>query len=300
MWSRISVFFLYNLLVKCQFDTYRLPNNTIPVKYDLWIRTEIDKEIFEFSGQVRINVKVLETTKNVVLHFRQINVTKVNLVDQKTLNFSFDIDKEFLIIDLPTAFTPGKIFILEISYNGILRDDLLGFHRISYIDSSNKTIWLAATNFEPINARHAFPCYDEPQIRVPISMAIEHDESYHAISNMPVISQTRLTQNQVITKFADTPPMQSYLLAFVISNLKYVESNDGRVQQRIYARPEAIDAGECEFMVTKVDDILRKFEDYYGIPYILPKLDHVALPSYKPSKIKFNLIKKNEILLNYY
>lgn len=265
-----------------------LPVNTIPVRYELWIKTDIDKGIFDFSGKVKIHVKVLEPTKLVIINYRQIQITEINFIQQNvttSVDYSFEQRKEFIFINLPKVVLRNETFIIEVSYTGSVREDSIGFYRQSYIDHENKTVWLASTYFEPTYARTTFPCYDEPKIRATFSLEIQHDESYHAVSNMPVVTRYPINDtNYVITKFADTPPMQTYLLAFVISNLKHVQSNDVNISQRIYARPSAIDNGELDMILNKLDEIRRIIEDYFDIPFPLPKLDHIALPIHKSGK----------------
>ena len=68
-------------LVTYKIPTYRLPNNSIPLRYDLWLKTEVDKEISDFSGRVKIHIKVLEPTQIITLHMRQIYIAKVDLLD---------------------------------------------------------------------------------------------------------------------------------------------------------------------------------------------------------------------------
>jgi aminopeptidase N len=274
-------------------NSFSLPVATMPTRYDLWLKTDVDKEIFEFSGRVRIYVKVLQPTKEVTIHQRQTKVTNVILIDPNDvakstkLKFSVNEEKEFLNIWLPNKVAKDQKLILELYFGGVLRDDFIGFHRLSYTDSGNQTVWIAATSFEPTNARHAFPCYDEPAIRAVINLEIQHDEAYHSISNMPVISRNRINgTSYVITKFQDTPPMQSYMLSFVVSNLKHIEINDAKVPQRIFARQSAIDNGELDYIAEHLVNILKTFEDYFGIPFPLPKLDHVLLPTYSSPAIE--------------
>ena len=49
---------------------YRLPNNSLPLHYDMHIETDIHEGSDKFKGKVKINVKILETTDVITMHFR--------------------------------------------------------------------------------------------------------------------------------------------------------------------------------------------------------------------------------------
>ena len=44
---------------------------------------------------------------------------------------------------------------------------------------------MIATKFEPTDARKAFPCFDEPQLKTTYEITIEHPTGYYALSNFP-------------------------------------------------------------------------------------------------------------------
>lgn len=266
---------------------YRLPNNSIPINYDLWLKTDVDKNIFEFDGHVKIHVRIIEATPTITLHIRQLTIDNIDIlatdgtVLQEKTSFAFFDEFEFLVIALPESMMPDDEVILDITYHGILREDGSGFYRAQYVEeNTQETVWFATTQFEMTDARHAMPCYDEPGIRATTKLAIQHGKRYDAISNMPVISRVEMEDDYVTTTFAETIKMQSYLLAFIISDFKFVSNNNAKTEQRVYAQPNLIDQGHGDYAIGVVDAVLRKMEEHYGIEYPLPKMDHAAITDY--------------------
>lgn len=288
---------------------YRLPNDSIPLRYDLWLKTDVDKENFAFTGRVKIHLKIIESTQTITLHHRKIIIDNIDLlnsdgvVNHAGLLFNSDHFYEFLKISLPYSMSPNEEMILDILYNGTLRDDSLGFYRASYF-TDTKQVYFATTQLEHTEARHAMPCYDEPQIRAPIGLKIQHDKSYNAISNMPIVSREPVDgTDYVVSKFQDTPSMQTYLLALIVSDFKFISNNDSSLEHRIFAKPASIDMGDADFAIEVVGPMLKKLEEHLGVPYPLPKMDHAAITDYVWGAMEnFGLITYQEryLLLNPY
>lgn len=168
---------------------YRLPNNTKPYSYDITIATNIDRNDFSFAGRVVINLHVLEPSYNITIHARQLDIKKIRLLTALGVVIhlnphAHDNVTDHLVIPTQVQLRIDTPYILIVEYSGVLRTDRLGFYRDTYINSKGETRWLAATNFEPVDARHAFPCYDEPALKATFTVHIKHGEAYHAISNM--------------------------------------------------------------------------------------------------------------------
>lgn len=186
---------------------YRLPNTTSPLRYDIHLTTHVhdhgSKNQFDFEGKVSVALRVLEpNVQNITLHRRQITVTHVKLTERSPTgsavivdddsSFSTDETYEFLTVLAPSPLKVGGEYVLEVQYHGELRSDNGGFYRSSYTDANGNTRWIATTQFESTDARHAFPCYDESGIRAPIGLKLTHGNTYHAIANMPIKSQVPL------------------------------------------------------------------------------------------------------------
>lgn len=271
-------------------QSYRLPNHTIPEHYDVDIFTKVHLKEDVFNGTVKINIAVLEDTKKVVLHARQLTIDSAKIIDDATsIDCSADYPTqnptEFLTITPKNGqtLTRGKKLVVEIKYNGKLRQDNGGFYRSTYKTENGEERWLATTQFESTDARHAFPCYDEPAKRATFSFSFTHGKNYNAICDTEPIGEPVPVGNDLVkTSFKKTTEMSTYITAFIISDFVYSEIVFRGLKQRVYSRPNTQD--HQEFALSTASLVIAALDDYFGVEFksMLPdgKLDQVAVPDF--------------------
>lgn len=137
--------------------SYRLPNNTKPEFYNISLVTFVNRNEFNFSGVVQINVLVIEDSRNITLHARQLTIEKVQLTDIggnaiDDATFDYNISTEFLTVTTDRTLLTGEKYILKVFYYGELRDDLQGFYRSSYVDEHGIEVYV-------ISAKQAIHTY---------------------------------------------------------------------------------------------------------------------------------------------
>lgn len=137
-----------NKLSKVEEINYRLPNTTRPTSYDISLVTRVDLASFEFNGFIRIGIAVDQPTREIVLHARQLTISRVSLarlsgsvpVDVRLQPYEYEIAPEFLrITTYDIILYPGDRLELDIAYSGMLRIDNAGFYRSSYINANGTT-----------------------------------------------------------------------------------------------------------------------------------------------------------------
>uniref|UniRef100_A0A8B9KWU4 Aminopeptidase n=1 Tax=Astyanax mexicanus TaxID=7994 RepID=A0A8B9KWU4_ASTMX len=293
-------------------DKYRLPDTLLPDSYELtlWPRLEPDsRNIYIFTGSSSVVFRCVKDTDLILIHSNKLNLTAdpsltaLGSTPAPTIkDYWMQVTTQYLVIQLNGTLKAGESYSLFTEFEGELADDLGGFYRSEYTESGVRKV-LATTQMQPTDARKAFPCFDEPAMKAEFNITILHDPSTVALSNGKQIDSVEVEVTGITlrkTTFERTRIMSTYLLAFIVSEFDFVETMEGDVQIRIFARKEAIAANQGEYALNITGPILKFFESYYNATYPLPKSDQVALPDFNAGAMEnWGLITYRESALLY-
>uniref|UniRef100_G3U8J4 Laeverin n=1 Tax=Loxodonta africana TaxID=9785 RepID=G3U8J4_LOXAF len=278
-------------------DQLRLPSWFVPLHYELelWPRLrpdELSSPSLRFTGRVNITVRCVVSTKRLLLHSLFLDCERAEVRGPLSLSTGyatvgrvhvdevwFALDTQYMVLELGEALQPGSRYELQLSFSGpAYQDTREGLFLNVYTDQGERR--LIITLWSSTFARKVFSCFDELALKA-FNITIIHHPSY-ALSNMPRLRQSEEEDvngsKWTVTTFYTTPPMPTYLVAFVICDYDYVNRTERGKEIRIWARKDAIANGNADFALNITGLIFSFMEDLFNISYPLPKTDIVALP----------------------
>ncbi len=263
---------------------YLLPTTVRPHAYRLVLTPDLPAA--SFSGDVEIDVTVVRPTESITLNAAELEITFAELNDGDPdggyalapTAIELDTDEERATLVFAETLTPGPA-TLHLTFNGILNDKLHGFYRSTFSDEAGVEHVIATTQMESTDARRAFPCWDEPELKATFEVTLVVDDALAAFSNGSVVEETPEAGGKRRVRFAPTMVMSTYLVAFIVGPLEATNplEVDG-VPLRIVHRPGQ--GHLVPFALTVGAHALRFFGEYFGIPYPSDKLDLVAIPDF--------------------
>jgi aminopeptidase N/puromycin-sensitive aminopeptidase len=253
----------------------RLSKAAIPQHYSLALTPNLKDATF--SGSETIDLTLGQAVDSITLNAAEIKFGSVVAVANGREfkgTATTDEDKQQATLAFDRTLPAGKI-ALKIEYTGILNNELRGF----YLSKTAKRNY-AVTQFEATDARRAFPCFDEPAFKATFDIQLTVDKGDTVISNTNAISDTPgpvLGEHTV--KFATTPKMSTYLVAFLVGDFQCVSGESDGVPIRACATPDKVAQGK--FAVSAAEFVLHYYDTYFGIKYPMPKLDMIAIPDFE-------------------
>jgi aminopeptidase N len=253
----------------------KLPKQVVPAEYSIRIVPKIDKLTFTGSETVKLNVRA--PVRKLVLNVLDIEIARATLDGEAIPKSSIKIDKkeELLTIALSSELPAGD-HTLALDFSGKINQQGQGLFYCHYQEEGTgaKKIMLG-TQFEATDARRLFPCWDEPAFRARFQLTAVVPENWLAVSNMPIEKETKIEGGKEV-RFGMTPSMASYLNVFVAGELDLIETKAGGVQIRVIATKGKAEWGR--YALESTAKVLEYYNDYFGVPYPLPKLDQIAIP----------------------
>lgn len=255
-----------------------------PSQYN--VTFEPDRETMQLTSTVTITgKKISRPSQRITFHQHDLTVTEATITrkdkkgDQEIpvvrINQQRTLDEVRLHTD--ETLYPGE-YVITLTGTAKITDAMHGVYPCYYeLDGKKQSI--IATQFESHHAREAFPCIDEPAGKAVFTMTVISPKGETVLGNTPIATQKTEGDKQ-ITTFEPTPKMSTYLLAFAFGDLQCRETTtkDG-VAVRVWATkvhaPEALDFG-----LDAAKRSIEFFDEYFGVPYPLPKADHIALPDF--------------------
>ena len=250
----------------------RLPANIVPIHYSLALTPDLNSATF--SGIESIDVTVKQPAITITLNAIELAIQSVTIEAsgrQQAGAVSLDPGRQQATFTFPSTIPAGRA-TLKIRYTGILNDKLRGF----YLSKTARRNY-AVTQFEPTDARRAFPCFDEPAFKATFDVSLTIDAADTGIANTPIASDTPGPgAGKHTLGFATTPKISTYLLAFMVGDFQCSAGEQDGVELRVCSTPDKIALAPFALDVAKFT--LHYYDNYFGIHYPLKKLDLIAIP----------------------
>jgi len=262
-----------------QFDTAPgyLSKQVVPTRYAL--RLDLDPARSTFTGQARIALRVRAPVPVIELHAFGLSAASARLLSARSARLLHVVPvpdaQSWRLEPMDGLPIPSGEYRLEIAYAGKVNGAGEGLFVAPYEAAGRKQQSLA-TQLQAIHARNVFPSFDEPAFRAVFEITVRAPKAFDVVSNMPLASRT-LEREFAVHRFAPTPPMPSYLVSVAVGNFDVLSGTAAGVPLRILTVPDKREFARHAMRVTR--QVLPYFSWYFGVPYALPKLDQLAVPS---------------------
>lgn len=250
-----------------------------PISYDIKLTPNL--ETFTFTGSENIAVNVVSATTEIKLHAKELYCSSATFTgadgkSSEAVEINTHLADTVLTLVFPAALSEGE-GTLGLIFTGEINNQMAGFYRSQYDDATGAKKWMGSTQFESLDARRAFPCWDEPARKACFTLTLTVPKDTCALSNMPEASNTVTPDGASrVVSFLPTPKMSTYLLCWCMGEFDHVSAlTKGGVMCKVYTPPGRAETGR--FALDVAVRTLELYDDFFRVPYPLPKLDMVRL-----------------------
>jgi aminopeptidase N len=270
----------------------RIPINLKQEIYRLIISPNLTSETF--NGILYYTFTCIDITNEIILHLKDLSIDKstINIINSsfvKTLfpifnSWSYDSYSELIKLKFSSYFIPKYQYTLYLKYSSNISRELHGLYISRYIDINGINKTFMTSQMEPTHARTVFPCIDEPSRKAIFYISVIHNLEERVWSNGEIQNIEILKNGRILSHFTPTLTMSTFLLALIVApksdfdcrpdKILPITNIKSRICGRIDILPQLAYADEIAYRS------LQFFNEYFGMNYPLPKIEHFAVPDF--------------------
>jgi len=258
--------------------TSQLPRGVAPSHYDISLTP--DAAAGTFAAKATITLNVASATDSITLNAADLKFAGATIAPGAggaalPATVSVDAAAQTATFRFERPLAPG-MYRLAMDYTGVIGTQAVGLFSLDYPGADGKTQRALYTQFENSDARRMIPSWDEPNYKATFSLDVTVPAGQMAVSNMPATNTATLADGRRRVSFDKSPKMSTYLLFLGVGDFERATAKVDGTELGVITRRGAID--QARFALDSSKDILREFNDYFGVRYPLPKLDNIAGP----------------------
>ncbi len=251
----------------------RLPDAVVPTAYDLTV--DPDASALTFAGSGTVAITVAKPVMSITLNAADLIISRASVDGIVATRIATDAAAQTATFSFARPITPGK-HVLAMAWRGTINRSATGLFAIDYTNADGTPDRMLATQFEAPDARRFAPMWDEPALKAVFTLSVQVPLTQTAFSNMPIDLEAVGPGKKRLVKFKASPKMSSYLLYLGIGNVERKTVMVGKTQIGVITRKGVVDQGD--YALASAKRLLTYYNDYFGVPYPLPKLDMIAGP----------------------
>jgi aminopeptidase N len=250
----------------------RLPKNVVPVDYTIAVVPDVGAQTAR--GREKVSLLVRAPTDRLIFNSLNETLSDVRLDGRPASKVVSDDTRQLTTVTLARSAWPGA-HTLTFEFVGKIETQPHGLFIQNYGTADGGHGLLLSTKMESTDARRMFPCWDEPAFRATFELTVTVPAAWATVSNMPVAKRSVAGELATVT-FQRSPKMPSYLVEFSGGDLAQLAAPAGKTTLGVWAQRGREADGAVA--LANAQQILSDYNDYFGYPFPLPKLDSIAVP----------------------
>ena len=255
----------------------RLGDNVMPSQETLQLALDPQKD--GYSGTATILVEIKSATDTVFFTAKKMQLDHVTIATRTKSKTGVPIaltatadDAGVVAAVAPSRLAPG-LYTLAVAFSNAYDRRANALYKV-IVDGESYLF----TDFEPADARSAWPCFDEPAFKIPWRISVTVPTGAKVVGNMPIAKQKKLDAASTEMTFEPSPPLPSYLIALAVGPLEFVPVTGMDIPGNIVTvKGRAAFAAEAARQMPK---IVTALEGYFGMKFPYPKCDLLAVPEF--------------------